>query len=68
MRICAWPLLASALPLPAGLPRSFFSIASAPLASCDMSNLPSRVSLVMSPADMQHSMASQWSRRAASAG
>ena len=69
MRICAAPLEVSAAPLPAaGLPRSFFSIAKAPVASCDMSNLPSRVSLVISPADMQHSIASHASRRASKAG
>ena len=68
MRICAAPLEASAEPRPAGLPRNFFSMASAPVASCDMSKRPSFVNLVISPADMQHSMASQSKRRAASAG
>jgi len=63
--ICACPLAPAAPFLP---PRSFFSIASAPVASCDMSNLPSRVSRVISPAAMQHSIASQASRRAVSAG
>ena len=41
---------------------------SAPVAGAAMSNLPMRVSLVTSLADMAQTIASQWSRRAFSAG
>ena len=63
--ICAWPLAGTPALVP---PRSRLSIASAPVASCDMSNRPSLVSRVTSPADMQHSIASQLARRACKAG
>ena len=70
IRICAAP--SEPTPLvprdPALAPRSFFSMASAPVVSPDMSNRPMRVSRVTSAPDMQHSMASQPSRRARSAG
>ena len=63
--ICDCPAVAPCFPFP---PRRRFSSAITPVASTPMSNLPSRVSLVISPADMQHSIASHPSRRAASAG
>ena len=66
--IFIWPAPLLAEPLAPGLPRRRFSIAMAPVASRLMSNRPSLVSFVTSPADMQQTMASHASRRAASAG
>ena len=65
--ICLAPEVALP-PDPPDLPRSFFRSAIGPLASPDMVNRPSRVSFITSPADMQQTIASQASRRAARAG
>ena len=61
--ICLAPAAAFSLSS-LGLPRIFFKKAIGPLAGLAMSSLPKRVSLTTSPADMAHTMALQWSRRA----
>ena len=67
--ICCAPALPPCLrALSLALPRSRFSSASGPPVLPSMLNLPMRVSLVTSPADMQQTIASQLSRRARSAG
>ncbi len=63
--IFIWPRAFDPVP---PLPRMRFSQAIAPVASVDMLNLPTRVSFTTSPADSMQIIASQWSRRAASAG
>ena len=64
MASCFSPAVAFSVALLVLAPRSFFSRLMIGPCAPPMLKRPSRVSLITSPADMKHTMASQFSRRA----